>query len=318
MKYSFLLLIVCVFFFRCKEWEEKKIVPPVETFSWERLHEKLRRLDSTSHILHFKPDTGIIDFNTIVLHEFSIDTIMGLKSNVKSVIETELRPQRKGRPEEGKTNEYYFENGRIVKSLDNISDDSLIETLEYDAKGRLLEIKKVWPKEDNSLVMEYQYDSQSRLHKILYFNDLDLLIRSSHLFYHKNGNVDSVFYEDTEGKDLRFKYFINSNSRSFLQVRIDDKGEIVAASFFELDDYNRVRYEEEYLNDDGGSIFFHQYEYDSNGDLKKFETLTSFQSGKTSSTYSYPRRDTAGYWIEKLTYVDGNLYYINRRVITYK
>lgn len=318
MKYSFLLLIVCVFFFQCKEWEKKKIQPPIETFSLEKLFGEIRKIDTASEMLDFKPDSAIIEFNKNILSGFFPDSVDGLKGDVSSIIETVLTPQKRGNLEVSYTKEYFFENGRLIKFIDYDPADSLFQTMKYDATGLLVQDKKVNPDQSDSIIMEYQYDTQKKLNKILHFDGLNILVKTTHFFYHENGNLDSVFHENTEGEDLSYKYFTSSNSRSFLQLAFDSKGSIMAATFYRLDDYNRSIYDEQYRKEESVALWKYKYDYTSYGDLKQLESTSKRGGRGYSFKKSYPKRDSAGSWVERFTYVQGDLQQVSRRAITYK
>ncbi len=210
VRHSILLLVVSVFFWGCdpivKEGE-----PQSETFSLAKLFKKVSGFDSAAKMIQFKPDTGAFKFSQSILDEFYPDTIPVLKGNVAAIIMTELSPGDRGKINEDYTVEYLFENGRLVKLTENKPDDTTIQIMEFNASGLLGEWRSVTPAENDSVTLEYQYDSLNRLSKILRFDGLNVLVQTSYLFYNKNGTLDSMFYDNTEGDSYSHKYF-TSNS----------------------------------------------------------------------------------------------------------
>lgn len=317
MKYSFLLLIVCVFFWSCdpivKEGE-----PQRETFSLGKLYKKISGFDSAAKMLQFKPDTGAFKFSQSILDEFYPDTIHALKGNVASIIMTELSPGDRGKINEDYTVEYLFENGRLVKLTENKPDDTTIQIMEFNASGLLSEWRSVYPSENDSVTLEYQYDSLNRLSKILRFDGLNVLVQTSYFFYNKNRTLDSMFYDNTEGDSYSHKYFTNNSSGSYLKVKIHKDGTIQSADFYLLNDNQRTTYDEHYYDDGRVSIGYNTYRYDTSGLMTEMKVKNKRQFTDVTVTNSYRKKDAAGNWIEMFSYVNRNLSGVHRRSIKYK
>lgn len=317
MKYSFLLLVVCVFFSRCKEWEEKKITVPVEAFSLEGLYKEVRKIDTAAAMLHFTPDTAAFTLYPFLLEDFYPDRVDGLHGNVESITETELWPREGDRMEESLSREYVFENGLLTQITDNDEEDGYVETMEYDSAGFMTADKTVYPGDEDSVVKEYQYDAQKRLIKVLHFDVLNKLVKTTHFFYHKNGNLDSMWHEDSENENYTYRYYFNAASSSFLKVHLSEKGKINWAIFYRLNDGGKPVFDEFYDKTNGITIKSNNYTYDKEGNLAKAKMMFPAE-GLAQFTQSYVKRDAAGNWTEMLSYENGDLYSITRRKISYR
>jgi hypothetical protein len=317
VKYFILLLIVCVFFSGCDPIV-KEGVPKRETFSLAKLFEEIRKADTASKILSFKPDTGHFKFNAELLNDFYPDPLPGLKDNVVAMSVNRQSPGERGKMEETEVVEYLFENGRPVKKVEKTPYDTSIQTFEYNAAGLLSEHKFIYPGGNDSVTREYQYDNQNRLVKILYFDGLNVLVETAHFFYNKAGNLDSVFDDDSEGESFSIKYFTNNTANAYLWVKIRENGKIVRAYYYTLEDNGQLSTEEHYDKDGRRSIYMTTYDYNSFGELTSLKTENKTLYVRYKYDHSYKKRDAAGSWIEMIRYLDGDLHEVQRRTIKYK
>ena len=317
MKYSILLLVVCVCFWGCdpivKEGE-----PPGDTFSLAKLNKDIRSLDTAAKMLQFKPGTGAFKFSRSILDEFYPDTIHILKGNVASILMTKSSPGKRGQITENYTVAYQFARGRLVKMTENKPLDTTIQIMEFNASGLLSEWRTVHSNESDSVTLEYQYDSLNRLSKVLRFDGLNVLVQTSYFFYNEYGTVDSMYYDNTQGDSYSYKYFTNNSSGSYLKVKIDRRDNLLSADLHLLNDNQRLTYEEYYNKDGRPSIGYETYRYDTSGLMTERKITKTGQLFEITVTNSYKKKDAAGNWIEMYTYLNRNLSTIHRRSIKYK
>lgn len=176
---------------------------------------------------------------------------------------------------------------RIVKQLENLENDTLVTTFEYDARNNVIkEVKNRMRFKKFSRIYTNEYNVKDQLleHKIL---DMDGgILKKVTNKYGSEGNIS----EQLESDDTEVQTLTNYNEKGLMIKKSKTRNN------------NWIPILERQYNDQGHVI--EEQNYDFKGDLKK----------TTVSTYKYDSRDN---WIEKKVVVDGAVKEQSKREIEY-
>ena len=220
--------------------------------------------------------------------------------------------------------------------------EELISAMKYEYGIFENEIRNNLYDDENKLtsVAKIEYNKENKkIKSCLYSNTGELIWRTE---YDKNGNITKIEESDSGEMILRNRLEHEySKNEDILKIQVyDAKGENTSIITFKYNDnkvieryihdnemkltmqisYNKEEdvIKEQTYGDDGNITNKLLTDYNKNGDVIKRHEYDGNKNLITETTYEYSKFDKNDNWIEKITYVDGKVKFIETREFTYR